>query len=192
MSRRMGANKMLLPFGGGTVLGAVIEKLTASGVAAPILVVTGHAAEEIENVAKNYPGVQCVFNAQYESGGMLSSVQAGVRGLPLDCKAFFIALGDQPMIAVDTVRELNARWSRSDDMIAVPVCSGKRGHPVLLSGDLRQEILQLEEPDTLKTIMVCHAGRIHGVEVNDQATLLDLDTPEDYELALGEDVKVNV
>jgi CTP:molybdopterin cytidylyltransferase MocA len=183
MSRRMGANKMLLPFGGRTVVATVIENLLSSGVTSSILVVTGHAAQEIENVAKNYPGVECVHNALYETGGMLSSVQAGVRELPVDCPAFLLALGDQPTISVQTVRAMLAAWHASDARIVLPICSGKRGHPVLFSGELRQEILGLAEPETLKTMTERYSLSICDVSVEDDGTLMDVDTPHDYELA---------
>ena len=56
-SHRMGQPKMLLPWGGTTVLGQVVATFAAAGIE-DILVVTGGAREQVEslvaNLAKKY------------------------------------------------------------------------------------------------------------------------------------------
>ncbi|MGB8510146.1 MAG: NTP transferase domain-containing protein, partial [Pyrinomonadaceae bacterium] len=55
-SRRMGAFKPLLPFGGRTVVEACIENLRAAGVA-EIVVVLGHRAAELRVLLSPLPCV---------------------------------------------------------------------------------------------------------------------------------------
>ena len=183
-SARMGRPKMLLPFGDRPMLARVIESLRYVDGVFPVIVVTGHNAEEIGAVVVEFSGVECVHNVDSAAGGMLSSVKVGVAALPSDCRAFFLVLGDQPMVQTDTIAEMESAWHRDAAPIVVPAFQGKRGHPVLLSSEFATEILALSDPDTLKTVVSRDADRIRVVEVNDPAVTQDIDTPEDYEAAL--------
>jgi molybdenum cofactor cytidylyltransferase len=79
LSRRMGRFKLTLPWGATTVIGQVVATLRAAGVA-EIVVVTGNRADE---VAAALAGAlaRIVFNSDYATGEMLSSIQAGVRAV---------------------------------------------------------------------------------------------------------------
>ncbi len=184
MSRRMGRLKMLLPFGDRPMLGRVIESLQSSGVISHIAVVTGYAEQEIRDVTAEYSGVVCIHNACFANGGMLSSVKAGVAALTESTTAFFLVLGDQPMVRPDTLRAMHAKALADGPLIVTPRCNGKRGHPVLISCRISREILSLGESETLRTLMERHSARISEVAVDDPATILDIDTPADYEAAL--------
>jgi molybdenum cofactor cytidylyltransferase len=180
MSRRMGRLKMLLPFGDRAMLAVVIESLLASGVVSPITVITGFAEQEIRALVEEYSGVSCVHNPDFERGGMLSSVQAGVRALPPAIDRFFLVLGDQPMVRPDTLSALHDSWHPETAPIVAPIFEGKRGHPVLLARKYAEEILSLGANDTLKKLMSRHRSLVREVAVGDGATIRDIDTPEDY------------
>ncbi len=184
MSQRMGRLKMLLPFDGRPMLARTIESLLASRAIAGITVVTGHAEQEIRTAIGEYESVAWVRNADYAAGGMLSSVKAGVSALPEPCHAFFLALGDQPMVRPRTLDALAAAWNSETAPIVIPACGGKRGHPVLIAKRFAGEILALKEDETLKTFMRRRKDEIADVPVADPATRQDVDTPEDYEAAL--------
>lgn len=81
-SRRMGQPKMLLPWGGATVLEAVIRTLLAAPVS-KVAVVLGHRADAHRAALGSLadaPRVIVVDNPRYREG-MLTSVQAGVAAL---------------------------------------------------------------------------------------------------------------
>ncbi len=82
-SRRMGQPKLLLPWGETTVLGQVVSVFSAAGIE-EIVVVTGGARPQVEGLveqlARKYP-IRAVYNPDYAEGGMLSSIQAGLRDL---------------------------------------------------------------------------------------------------------------
>src|SRR5581483_1483868 len=84
MSQRMGRLKPLLPFGDRPMLARVVENIVEVPNISPILLVTGFAAQEIAEAVHEYD-LRVVTNADYALGGMLSSVQTGVRALPPDC-----------------------------------------------------------------------------------------------------------
>ncbi len=77
LSRRMGRFKLTLPWGATTVIGQVVATLEAAGVA-EIVVVTGNRADEVA-AALAGTGAQIVFNPDFATGEMLSSIQAGLR-----------------------------------------------------------------------------------------------------------------
>jgi molybdenum cofactor cytidylyltransferase len=139
-SRRMGATKQLLPFGAGTVIGHVVDQLVAGGLDG-IFVVVGHEAEQVAAALAGRP-VHVVTNPDY-AAGMLSSVRCGLRALPPQCDAVMIALGDQPAISPPLVRALCdsfSSFSAAGKGILVPVCDGRRGHPLLFAARYCAEI----------------------------------------------------
>ena len=75
-SVRMGTKKMLLPYGGMTIIEKVIENVLASGINR-VVVVTGSGKDEIIKVIRRLPVEQC-YNENWKEG-MLSSVKCGFR-----------------------------------------------------------------------------------------------------------------
>jgi molybdenum cofactor cytidylyltransferase len=183
MSQRMGRLKPLLPFGDRPMLARVLETFLAIPEISPIIVVTGHAEKEIRCVVEEY-NVITAHNPDYATGGMLSSVQTGVRALPSPNDAFFLALGDQPRVRPETLRALLAARREADASLFLSTFESKRGHPVLFASSCASEILALPADATLKHLVVQHAADTVEVSVFDPAILADVDTPEDYERAV--------
>ncbi len=189
-SSRMGRPKLLLPWGGTTVLGQVVEVFAAglstdSKTEKPgIVVVTGAGRELIEahvvELARNFP-VRAVYNPGHLAGGMLSSVQAGVAGLGPEVDAALIGLGDQPQVREDTVRRVCAAFRETGSPLIVPSFQKRRGHPWLVARPLWEQVLHLAANATPRDFLAAHAGDIVYVEVEDDSTLRDLDTPDAYE-----------
>ncbi len=183
MSRRMGRPKALLPLGGKLLIQHVVEAIRSVGVVSPIIVVTGHLADQTVAAVEG-GGVECIHNANYETAGMLSSIQVGLRVVPGTCAAALIVLGDQPLIAPKTVAALIGRFRQTAAAVIVPTYQSKRGHPILINRNNFAEVLSLGPDDTLKKFVNLHAKDSIEVEVDDAMILLDVDTPEDYEQAL--------
>ena len=94
MSTRMGQPKMVLPWGKTTIIGQVVNTLTAAGIS-KILVVTG-GTQDLVMKALNGAPINFVFNPDFENGEMINSIQAGIRALPDEAQSVLITLGDQP------------------------------------------------------------------------------------------------
>ncbi|MGB8960050.1 MAG: nucleotidyltransferase family protein, partial [Candidatus Aminicenantales bacterium] len=175
--RRMGRQKLLLPFGEATVVGAVVRAAQASR-AGRTLVVLGADREAIRRELEPV-GVDFAVNENYPLG-MLTSIQAGFRALPDDAKAAVVLLGDQPFLAsrvIDLVIDAYEAGSRG---IVVPAFQGRRGHPVLIGLKYRDEVLAIDPADGLRRLMLAHPDDILEIDVADPSILRDLDTPEDY------------
>jgi molybdenum cofactor cytidylyltransferase len=183
MSRRMGRHKPLLPFGDRTMIAHVVDGILSAGIS-DVVVVTGHQAEDVRNALVDRP-IRFVHNADHLAGGMLSSVQLGVRVAHEHCDAFFISLGDQPTIRPETFREMEAGFTRSHAPILLPTFEGRHGHPILIASRLAPEILSLRPDQTLSDFTKRHAKVTLEICVDDPAVLEDIDTPEDYARAVA-------
>ena len=176
-SRRMGTQKMLLPFGDTTVVGAVVRTALASR-AGGALVVVGADREAVRREVEPR-GVRIAINEHFELG-MLSSIQAGLGALPAGADAAVILLGDQPFLAAGVVDAVIAAYEDGGKGIIIPAFQGRRGHPVLIDLKFRDEILATDPAEGLRRLMRDHPEEIRIVEVGDANILRDLDTPEDY------------
>jgi molybdenum cofactor cytidylyltransferase len=177
-SRRMGAQKLLLPFGDTTVVGAVVRAALQSRVDRGLVVVGADRAAVGREVAPR--GVEIAVNTRYRLG-MLSSIQAGFKALPADAEAAVIMLGDQPFLAPGTIDALVAEYEADRRGVLIPAFRGRRGHPVLVGLEYRDEVRALDPAQGLRALLRAHPGDIREVAVPDANILRDLDTPEDYQ-----------
>jgi molybdenum cofactor cytidylyltransferase len=177
MSRRMGAQKLLLPFGGKTVISHIIDQI-ADSVVDKIIVVAG---DESDSVREQLSGrdVSIVINPDC-GAEMLSSVRCGIRALPEGCRCVLVALGDQPGITTDLVNEMVNAFKTANKGILVPVYQGKRGHPILFSSRYCNEILTRYEDIGLRGLVETHADDVFELNVSSPTVLCDMDWPEDY------------
>src|ERR1700750_3107977 len=84
-SRRMGAFKPLLPFGGGSCVEACVSNLLEAG-ACEVVVVTGHRGEEVRAALKGETRVRFAVN-DVEGSGMGLSAARGVEAVSNEEKA---------------------------------------------------------------------------------------------------------
>jgi molybdenum cofactor cytidylyltransferase len=179
MSRRMGSPKALLRVGDTTVVARTTATALAAG-ALPVVVVTGHQPHLIRDALRQYPAATFAHNANFDAGGMLSSVQTGVAAIENTCDAFFLMLLDQPLVDAHTLRSMVAHRLHSGSRIVMPAFRGAHGHPLLIDAASIAEILTLGPDATLHTFVQRHRPAIEVLEVEDAGVVTDLDTPEDY------------
>ncbi|MCS7009769.1 MAG: nucleotidyltransferase family protein [Anaerolineales bacterium] len=179
-SKRMGAPKLLLPWGKTTVLGQVLITLQEAGLTR-ILVVVGAYQEQVRAEALAH-GASTVFNPDYAEGEMLSSLQVGLRSLAPETRAALICLGDQPQIRSETIRLLCRAFQNSGSLLVIPTYQHRRGHPWLIARPLWQEALALTRETTPRHLLEKYSDQIQYV-LADASVLQDLDTPEDYHLS---------
>lgn len=180
-SKRMGMPKMLLPFGGKTMIEMVIDHALRSN-ADKVVVVLGAKRHEIERIVKPFP-VKMVHNAEYKRG-MLSSVQAGFKALPEETEAALILLGDQPSIPSVILDEVIEVYKKTGKSLVVPVYGRKRGHPLLIDMRYRQEVQSLNPDIGLRELLHRHVLDVHEIQIEDSSILRDLDDMKDYQKEL--------
>ena len=170
----MGRPKALLPYRGTTFLGHILETIGRSCIDHH-LVVLGH---DRDRIAATIEGVDWVYNQSYEQG-MTTSLQTGIRALPEDARGAMLFLVDHPEFRVSTVESLVS--GISGGAIAVPVSEGRRGHPVLFSRHVFEEILDLDSHQGANVVVRRDPKRVVEVPVDDPGVLLDIDTPDAFE-----------
>jgi molybdenum cofactor cytidylyltransferase len=175
-SRRMGTQKLLLPWAGKTVIEHIVGQLLASRVD-QVCVVTGHDHEQLQLTLTDYP-VTVAYNDQHTQG-MLSSVRCGLKALPENCTGVLVALGDQPALTTGTVNLLVDQLTQYRQIV-LPVYQGTRGHPLLFSSLYVPEILTHYDAKGLRGLLQKHEQDVREVPVNSPEVLWDIDTPDDY------------
>lgn len=177
-STRMGEFKPLLTLGKQTALERTVRLFQRAGVA-HLQVVIGHRAEELQPLLERL-GVDYLVNEHYQQG-MFTSVQSALANLPASIEAFFLQPVDMPLVRDRTLPQLLQARKQSGLGIIHPVFFGKRGHPPLISTGYRQTILESDGEGGLKALLLPYEDDILELEVADEHTVLDMDTPVDYD-----------
>ena len=179
-ARRMGSQKLLLPFGNSTMIETVVDNVLGSSIK-HVMVVLGANRQEVQEILEARP-VQFCYNKDHEKG-MLSSVQCGISALPADAASALIFLGDQPGISPAVTNAVIEAYSEELYGIVIPVHSHRRGHPLLVDMKYRKEIEQLDLEEGLRKLRHHFPDDVLEVDVEEPGILVDIDTPADYKKA---------
>ena len=179
-SRRMGQPKATLPLRGGTFL-SILSK-TFAELCSPVVAVFGAGAESL--IARAPADVLAIENPSWQ-GGMLTSLQAGLRALPHDCDAVLFTLVDHPAVQPGTLRALLESATRTGKPIVIPRCDGRRGHPVAIRRSLFEEFSAEPRTSQVRDVVNRHAAEIEYVEVDDPGIFDDIDDPRLYQSLLA-------
>jgi molybdenum cofactor cytidylyltransferase len=178
LSRRMGAQKLLLPLAGQTVIGHVVDRVLQSEVRQVFVVVSDGNNGVTDAVAPKR--VSIVVNSDTQ-GDMLSSVRAGLRALPKACEAALLVLGDQPTLQPQIINQLIDCHRTMPDKINVPAYEGKRGHPLLFARRYITKVLTHYDGIGLRGLLQEYADEVNELAVHDADVLEDMDLPKDYQ-----------
>ncbi len=189
-----GPTKVLSQVKGKTILRQLMETISGSSVS-DVILVTGHQGDRVAEHARDmiepiFAGSSknffIVHNAEYKEG-MAVSFREGVKSVPRKSEAFLLFLGDQPLVLattidllIDTYKEIMANDEKY--VLIHPRFNGKKGHPVLFSSDLRQEIEELGKDDQVRYLTWKYRDRAFILDVDDTGINLDVNTVEDLEL----------
>ncbi len=181
MSSRCGRFKPLLPLGDETILERVIRIYRNAGIA-DIVVVMGYRSEDIIPLIERMHA-RAVLNLHYDRG-MFSSVMTGIASLSDTCPAFFIHPVDIPMVRPQTMICLQEAFAHGGDGIYYPVFTGERGHPPLISGNYRKDLVAWNGSDGLRGFLRQYEPDARDVSVADRFVIQDIDSSEDYHRVL--------
>ena len=175
-SRRMGRNKLLEPLSDVPMIVRTVDAVLASQ-ARPVIVVTGHQADEIRTLLKDRP-VALIHNADFEQG-LSSSLKRGLSAVPPECDGVLVCLGDMPRVRPQHLDRLIAAFNPTEGRaICVPTWSGKRGNPVLFAASFIPAMRQVAGDTGARHLIGEHAEVVREVAMEDDGVLIDVDTPE--------------
>jgi molybdenum cofactor cytidylyltransferase len=175
-SRRMGGpNKLLARFDGEPLIRRIARRAISSR-ADPVIVVTGHRAEDVSAVLEGL-NVQVVHNADF-ADGLATSLKAGLQAVPEEAGGALVLLADMPEISTAIIdRLVDAFRARSGPAIVLPTIAGKRGNPVLWARDYFPELMSVTGDTGARHILAQHEEAVERVEIG-AAAGTDVDTPE--------------
>jgi molybdenum cofactor cytidylyltransferase len=176
-SRRMGGpNKLLEEIDGVPMAARVAQRLLASQ-ARPIVAVLGSKADEIDAALGKLP-IERVRNPDFAEG-LSTSLKRGIAALPQDLDGALVCLGDMPLVTGRHLDRLIAAFNPLEGRaIIVPTRRGKRGNPVLWARRFFAEMAQIAGDVGARHLIGEHAELVAEVEMDDDAILVDIDTPE--------------
>lgn len=183
-SSRMGSLKALLPWKGTTLLDHQITALRSAGIH-KVIVVLGHRSESLQPILQGREGVTGTVNPDYAQG-KTTSIKAGLSALAPDEPAAILILNvDQPR-SPETIGELLRRHREAEALITIPTYRGKGGHPIIMDSALLEDLRSIsEETLGIKAVVRAYQERAQRTEMAAAEVLWDLNTPEQYQQALG-------
>ena len=181
-SSRMGSPKALLPYQGRPFLEHLLQ-ITSHAKIGVRRVVLGANRERIAR-AVQLPADEVVINENWEKG-QLTSIHAALRSLPPHTDGMLICLIDHPLISASLVNELIEAFYKSGKKIVLPTYQGRRGHPVIFSAELYDELLNAPEDQGARAVVWAHPTEIAEVATAEQGCVVNLNDPETLREAIG-------
>jgi CTP:molybdopterin cytidylyltransferase MocA len=177
---RFGGGKLLAPIGGRPILQHVLDALATAGVA-DLVVVLGRDAPAVE-AAIEWRSERRVVNPDPERG-LSSSLAVGFEAIGPDAGAVLVALGDQPLVAVEVIRALLDAPARSSRPFVVPAYADERGrNPVLVRRAAFDLVAEATGDRGLGPVLAMHPELVAEIPV--EGTNPDVDTPVDHARAI--------
>ena len=110
--------------------------------------------------------------------GMGASLGEGLRALNPQSQGVFVFLGDMPRVPISLVSHLIAAIGQGA-LAAAPVFAGRRGHPVLISAALFDQIGRLRGDQGAGKILDQLGEKLALIKAPDDGCLFDIDRPGD-------------
>ncbi len=199
-STRYGQPKQLLDWKGQPFVRVIAKTALEAGLA-PVVVITGANAEQVEASVKDL-NVTVIRNEDWQSG-QASSIREGIKafvlpppslrdtspksngfgGRPLmggeGVGAAIFLLADQPQVTTSILRALVEKHAEGLYPAVVPMVMDRRANPVLFDRVTFPDLLLLEGDVGGRAIF--HKHRVEYLPWHDGRLLLDVDTPEMYQ-----------
>jgi molybdenum cofactor cytidylyltransferase len=182
-SKRMGMNKLFLPWGRKTVLGHCVGTLLRSRIK-ELIVVLSDLSEEIKGQIEKESAlarkkVRVTMNPNYKRG-MSTSIRKGIQVMDPRSQGILIALGDQPLVKTRTINALIDAFCERKEAIVVPSFHGEKGHPVIFHRRYKKELLTLKGDMGGRSIFQKYPKSIEMVPVRSEGVIKDIDTWQEY------------
>lgn len=181
--RRMGGTKQLIAWhtdeGDKPLIAASFDAISPA--CSEIVVVLGHESSLVEAALspRLFTSVLADPDAQ-----MIHSIAVGLDVVKetKPGRAALLQPGDHPEVGLDTLRHLLRAHQDAPNLVLVPSCGPRGGHPTLIPAACFRRVLDFaraDGPGGLRALWQSEPQLVRRVEVEDVGIRLDLDTPDD-------------
>ena len=179
-SRRMGLeNKLVAEINGKPMIVHAIESVKNSRVNKTTLV-TGYQREIVERAVQGIE-IEIIYNPNFTEG-LSSSIKSIGHKLTKNVDAVILCLGDMPGITSTHINSLIKAFKNNPNrQIVIPTYNGRRGNPVLWGKKHFPLLVNLSGDRGAKVLFQNNENNITEVQIEDEAILTDLDTPDALE-----------
>lgn len=181
-STRMGQDKLLAMLGKKRVIEHALSGYRKATRVKDVILVVGPGRTEMFEPLRS-PTVHLVENPD-PSGGMISSIRAGLGSTWAAQRNFMIAPADTPFVPPEIIDQIVTTFVTRDCKIVVPSYQGLGGHPGLYAQELSSDFKLRGDTNGAREILIRHQKDTVRLNVHEPDICFDIDTPEDLEMAL--------
>jgi len=142
-----------------------------------LIIITGHQNKILEKIIDKNDKIKIIFNSQFKTG-MASSIKIGIKSLSKKTKAFFICLGDMPMVNKQIYNQL-IKFVNNKEVI-IPTYKKQQGNPILFSITMKDKIMNIKGDEGAKEILKKNKDKILNLPINDQAIVKNYNTLDSF------------
>ena len=176
-SKRMdGKNKLTKEIKGIPLVKHSVKNILDSSID-ELIIVLGFEKEIIKNLITENKKIKLAINKNYESG-LASSIKTGLNHLSDNSKAFFICLGDMPMVNPNIYNKLI--WSLKKNEIIIPTYKDQQRNPILFSKTMKEKIIEINGDTGAKKILENKKNKILKIEIDDENIFKDFNTKDNF------------
>ncbi|AKL94593.1 metal dependent phosphohydrolase [Clostridium aceticum] len=177
-SRRMKKDKLFLEYRGETLIQQTINKVLQCDFSQTILVARERKILQLGEES----GIKVVENKNADRG-ISESIKLGLT-YANGCEGYMFFTADQPFLSTSMIHKLLQCFRENKTYIIVPHYKGRRGNPVIFPQKFKQDLMTLQGDIGGKVIINKYLEEVRFVEIDDEKTLFDVDTQDDYEKIL--------
>lgn len=180
LSKRMGSQKLLLPFGGMTVVETVLDNLCKAGFDNIYAVFS----DEVANAVGALPQKAAMRINPAPERGQSSSLAIALEMLSAG-RDFCIMLGDLPLVTPDDIAALTDSFVRlpAGKTVFTPCRDGAFGHPMFYRSVWRERFQGAAGDVGGRKILLEYEEEIVRADAP-ESCFFDMDTPEQYRKCL--------
>ncbi|HET6388650.1 nucleotidyltransferase family protein [Hyphomicrobium sp.] len=183
-SRFEDGHKLLVEIGGVPIIAHVCAALAQSKIDDIVLVTAGRD-DAVARAAGS--GRWRQVEIPDFTGGLSTSLRAGLASVSQTADGVLVALGDMPGITSGLVDTLIAAFETDPGAIVFPAMSdGRRGHPIIWPKALFPALQAVSGDSGGRTILAEHRNLWHPVTWDEPGAFTDIDTRADLQTYIGE------
>ncbi|HBO96989.1 MAG TPA: hypothetical protein DE315_06005 [Candidatus Omnitrophica bacterium] len=178
-SSRFGSPKALARLDGRTLI-EHLQELLLSTQLHEIIIVLGHGAEGIKPFLFKHKKIKVVYNKDYKFG-QTSSFKCGLKEVAAQATGILLLPVDYPAVKAETLDTLITFFEEKKPVALIPSYRDKKGHPPILNVGLKSELLALEDPVGVNTVIHHHRDDVTVLPVDDAGVLKSFNTKEEFD-----------